>query len=127
MEPFARADSKPIKIRKRLMIVRPDALRTVRPTADAIKAALLVIPGSLAFRTSEHATTAMSLRLLDKLTRRWKRGWSLVDLGTGSGILALAAKYFSAGRVIGIDNDPAAISMAKSTPDQTKFVASLFN
>ena len=56
----------------------------------------------------------MSLRFLEELTRHWKRGWSLVDVGTGAGILALAAKYFDAGRVIGMDNDPAAISVAKS-------------
>jgi ribosomal protein L11 methyltransferase len=56
----------------------------------------------------------MSLRLLEELTRRWKRGWSLADLGTGSGILPLAAKCFGAGRVVGIDIDPTAISMAKS-------------
>jgi ribosomal protein L11 methyltransferase len=129
---FAHADSKPIKIGKRLVVVRsinelqhcsvrcpqrssrsgarPDALRTAHP----IKAALLAIPASSAFGTGEHATTAMSLRFLEQLTRRWKRGWSLVDVGTGTGILALAAKYFGAGRVIGVDNDPAAISVAKS-------------
>ena len=56
----------------------------------------------------------MSLRFLEQLTRNWKRGWSFVDLGTGSGILALAAKHFGAARVIGIDNDPATISVAKS-------------
>jgi ribosomal protein L11 methyltransferase len=55
----------------------------------------------------------MSLRLLEKLTRNWKPGWSMVDLGTGSGILALVAKCFGATRVIGIDNDPSAISTAK--------------
>jgi ribosomal protein L11 methyltransferase len=73
-----------------------------------------VIPASLAFGTGEHATTAMSLRFLEQVTRRWKRGWSLADLGTGSGILALAAKRLGAGLAIGVDNDPAAISMAKS-------------
>ena len=56
----------------------------------------------------------MSLRLLERLTRQWERGWSLADLGTGTGILALAAKRFGAGRVIGIDIDPRAISIAKA-------------
>jgi len=73
----------------------------------------LIIPAGVAFGTGEHATTAMALRMLEKLTRRWKPGWSIVDLGTGSGILALAAKRFGAARVIGIDNDPLAIATAK--------------
>jgi ribosomal protein L11 methyltransferase len=129
---FARGDSKPIKIGKRLIIVRSlnelqhcspersshrcvrsDALMTAPFKAGHLKAGL-AIPASLAFGTGEHATTAMSLRFVEQLTRRWKGGWSLVDLGTGSGILALAAKRFGAGRVTGIDNDPAAISVAKS-------------
>ena len=75
---------------------------------------LLVIPASAAFGTGEHATTAMSLRFLERLTRKWKDGWSLADLGTGSGILALAAKRFGAGPVTGIDIDPKAISIAKA-------------
>jgi ribosomal protein L11 methyltransferase len=56
----------------------------------------------------------MSLRLLEQLTRKWKASWSLADLGTGSGILALAAKRFGAGRVTGIDIDPTAISIAEA-------------
>jgi len=105
---------------------RPDALRTAHPAAHTIKPALLVIPASLAFGTGEHATTAMSLRFLEQVTRRWKRGWSLVDLGTGSGILALASKCFGGGRVIGIDNDPAAISMAKSNARLNKIRGATF-
>jgi ribosomal protein L11 methyltransferase len=148
LERFARGDAKPIKIGKRLMVVRstnelqrcsvrcpqrsshhrtrPDALRTEQLTAGDIKAALLVIPTSLAFGTGEHATTTMSLRFLEQLTRRWNPGWSLVDLGTGSGILALAAKCFGAGQVIGIDNDPAAISMAKSNARLNKIRSASF-
>jgi ribosomal protein L11 methyltransferase len=81
---------------------------------DARRPLLLVIPASAAFGTGGHATTAMSLRLLERLTRKWEKGWSLADLGTGSGILALAAKRFGAGRVIGTDIDPKAISIAKA-------------
>src|SRR6266513_5024922 len=93
---------------------RPHALRTAHPTARVKKPRLLVIPASAAFGTGEHATTAMSLRLLERLTREWKNSWSLADLGTGSGILALAAERFGAGRVVGIDIDPKAISVAKA-------------
>ena len=80
----------------------------------------LFIPAGAAFGTGEHATTAMSLRLLVKLMRGWKRGWSTVDLGTGSGILALAAKLLGAKRVIGLDNDPVAISTAKQNARRNK-------
>ncbi len=73
----------------------------------------LTIPAGAAFGTAEHATTAMSVRLLEKLPRNWNPGWSAVDLGTGSGILALAAKILGANRAIGIDNDPIAVSTAK--------------
>ena len=56
----------------------------------------------------------MSLRLLERLTQTWKPGWSLVDLGTGSGIFALAAARFGARRVLAIDLDPTAIATAKT-------------
>jgi len=74
----------------------------------------LVITAGAAFGTGEHATTAMSLLLLEQLTSGWRAGWSLVDLGTGSGILALAAKCFGSKRVLAVDLDPTAISTAKT-------------
>jgi ribosomal protein L11 methyltransferase len=115
---FAREQkSKPLKIGKRLIVatLRSDGFpgRPALPST-ARKPSLLVIPAGVAFGTGEHATTAMSLRLLEQLTRGWRAGWSLVDLGTGSGILALAAKKFGAGEVVGIDIDPTAISTARS-------------
>lgn len=104
--------SKPLKIGKRLVIAGKIDFQT--PKAFVLKKRrLLVIPASAAFGTGEHATTAMLLRLLERLTREWKNRWSLGDLGTGSGILALAAKRFGAKRVVGIDVDPKAISVAK--------------
>jgi len=145
---FAVKDSKPIKIGKRLIVAgsinelqgcsvrcpqrsphrsaRPDALRTAHATAGIGETRFLIIPASLAFGTGEHATTATSLRFLEQLTRCWNPGWSLADLGTGSGILALAAKCFGAGQVTGIDNDPAAISMAKSNARLNKIHGASF-
>jgi len=73
----------------------------------------IFIPAGAAFGTGQHVTTVMSLRLLEQITRRWKPGWSIADLGTGSGILALAAKRFGASRALAIDLDPTAISTAK--------------
>ena len=111
---------KPLKIGKRLLISTTPPSPAKRPRMkrggrlDAGQPPLLVIPASAAFGTGEHATTAMSLRLLERLSRKWEKGWSLADLGTGSGILALAAKRFGAGRVTGIDIDPRAISIAKA-------------
>ncbi len=80
----------------------------------------LTIPAGAAFGTGEHATTAMCLRFLGKLTRNWDHGWSILDIGTGSGILALAAKLLGAKNAIGIDNDPIAIRTAKQNAQLNK-------
>lgn len=109
LERLAKEKRKPLRIGKRLIISRKGDC-PVAPTAG--KRSLLVIPAGTAFGTGQHATTAMSLRLLEQVTRGWKRGWSMVDLGTGSGILALAAKCFGAKHVVAIDVDPSAIATA---------------
>jgi ribosomal protein L11 methyltransferase len=80
----------------------------------------LLIPAGAAFGTGEHATTILSLLLLEKFSRKMKTGWSLLDLGTGSGILALAAKSLGAKRVIGVDVDPIAISTARENAQRNK-------
>jgi len=101
---------KPLKIGKRLVIVSSNRSRN--------KITRLVVPAGTAFGTGEHVTTAMSLRLLEKTTQGW--GFSLLDLGTGSGILALAAARFGAKRIIAIDNDPIAIATAKENARRNK-------
>ena len=68
----------------------------------------------MAFGTGEHATTAMCLRLLKDIARKHTPGsWDVLDLGTGSGILALAGKTFGAGSAFGLDNDPHAVRTAR--------------
>src|SRR5437868_1447782 len=97
---------KPLKVGKRLRIVRNQAdLRASGCT--------LIIPAGAAFGTGEHGTTEMSLRLLERISRTLTPRWSLIDLGAGTGILALATKRFGAKKVSAIDLDPIAISRAK--------------
>jgi ribosomal protein L11 methyltransferase len=100
--------AKPIRIGKRLVVVHSTA--ALREAAGS----RLIIPAGAAFGTGAHVTTAMSLRFLERISRGIPPGWSMVDLGTGSGILALAAKKFGAGEVVALDNDAMAISTAKA-------------
>lgn len=110
--------SKPIRVGKRLVITheaegRASAPPTPRRGRAEARPSILVIPAGAAFGTGEHATTAMSLRLLERVTRGLTVGWRMFDAGTGSGILALAGRRFGAGEVIAVENNPLALSVAK--------------
>ncbi len=80
----------------------------VRPPWEGESGAPLeiVIYPAYAFGTGQHPTTYGCLLFLD---RYFQRGWSLFDVGTGSGILAIFAVKKGAGRVCAIDIDPSAI------------------
>ena len=99
---------KPIRVGRRLVVVDRDPGKQKSKSPRQV----LIIPAGAAFGTGDHVTTAMCLRLLENTTRAWADGWSMFDAGTGSGILALAGSSFGAGSVIGLDNDPLAISTA---------------
>lgn len=101
-----RSPTKPLRIGSRLIVSQ-----TRLPTAKARRA--IIIPAEAAFGTGEHATTAMCLRVLERITRRRDTGWSMLDAGTGSGILATAGSCLGANRIIAIDNDPLACAVAK--------------
>ena len=77
---------------------------TPPPEPDAIN--LLLDPG-LAFGTGTHPTTAMCLRALDAASLE---GAHIVDYGCGSGILGISAALLGARQVLGVDNDPQAIT-----------------
>jgi ribosomal protein L11 methyltransferase len=75
--------------------------------------ALHLDPG-MAFGTGQHETTALCAEWLEAhLDERAGNPPSVLDVGCGSGILAMAAARFGARPVLGIDNDPIAVRVAQ--------------
>lgn len=64
-----------------------------------------------AFGTGQHPTTRMCLQAME--TSAKSPPWSLVDVGTGSGILAIYAAKLGAARVLATDTDPEALRWAR--------------
>jgi len=71
--------------------------------------AVVVIDPETAFGSGEHGSTRAALRLLE---RHLKPGYSVLDLGSGSGILSIAAARLGARRAIGVEVDEEALPVA---------------
>jgi ribosomal protein L11 methyltransferase len=97
----------PLRIGGKLEIVHEET----RASAKKRPIPRLHIPCGLAFGSGEHATTAMLLRALAR--QGDLSGSRVLDLGTGSGILALAARQFGARRIVATDFDADAIRTAR--------------
>ena len=72
----------------------------------------IVVDPAMAFGTGEHGTTRGCIRLLEPIVRD---GMHVLDVGTGTGVLAVAAAKLGAARVHGVDFDPEAIENAEGT------------
>jgi ribosomal protein L11 methyltransferase len=87
----------------------------IKPTWEEYRAGMdekvIEMDPGMAFGTGHHATTTLSLALLRAVLLDMPAA-SVLDVGTGTGILGMAAALFGADRVEGIDNDPEAIAAA---------------
>lgn len=95
----------------------------VRPGDEAVedeaaegRRAIRLIPGA-AFGTGEHPTTRLCAAALERAV---EPGSSWLDLGSGSGILALIAERCGARRVLALDNDPTVAEVARRTLDENR-------
>lgn len=86
----------------------------VRPTWETFDAQaedkIIILDPGQAFGTGDHPTTRNCLAYLEKYVQP---GLDVLDLGCGSGILAVGAKLLQAGEVCAIDIDPISIEVAK--------------
>lgn len=95
---------KPLRITERL---------TIKPTWEPYEASpgelILELDPGMAFGTGTHATTSLCLKTLERVIRP---GDDVIDVGTGSGVLAIAAAKLDARHVLALDLDPVAVSSA---------------
>lgn len=103
-----RAGLGPIVVSEAL-VVRPSfAPHVLAPGQQELE----IDPGQ-AFGTGGHESTRLALELLAALPRAVREGASVLDVGTGSGVLALAALRLGAARAVGLDLDPVAVRVAR--------------
>ena len=100
-----RSDFHPFPVGRRLLI-RP----SWEPAPEDTGRFVIVIDPQMAFGTGEHCTTRFCLEALEEHLHSEDL---VLDVGTGSGILSIAAVKLGAGRAVGLDIDPQAVQTAR--------------
>jgi ribosomal protein L11 methyltransferase len=134
-EPFAERDwlssyrrgVEPLDVGERFRVdqrLQPAASATVAPAGDEDGRFVLRIPAQTAFGTGSHESTRLVLRWLEALDLD---GLEVLDVGTGSGILAFAAELLGARRVVAFDRDSQAVCIARRNAAQNGRTPRLFS
>ena len=97
--------ARPVRIGRRLL-VRPTWVRAAAPAG----AATVTLDPGMAFGTGAHPTTRLCL---EALVRHLAGGERVLDVGTGSGILAIAAAKLGGREILALDSDPLACRIAR--------------
>lgn len=115
---FAREHLKPMSIGERIFVI-PEWCDNPTPEGRF----RIVINAGLAFGTGAHETTRMCLEAVERHTRP---GITIVDIGTGSGILCEAALKLGAARAVASDTDADAVAVAKENFERAGVEVSVF-
>lgn len=110
-EKFWKRDIKPIGIGEKI-VVQPTWVREEYPDKIVIN-----IDPKMAFGTGRHETTRLCITQMERLIKREHR---VLDVGTGSGILAILAAKLGASYVLAIDPDRIAIDSARENIEKNK-------
>ena len=96
------------------LTIKPSWGKTKKQSQEDNGEHIIEMDPGLAFGTGHHASTQMALLLLEELYQsRTMKLEKVLDVGTGSGILAMGCGLFGAINVLAIDNDPDAVETAK--------------
>lgn len=116
----APGNTPPLLIRQQLVLTSSDDPAVVSGLARQYpRRVVMSFPAERAFGTGNHATTATCLRLLcDEAAQRRPSPWTVVDIGCGTGVLALAALKLGASHAVSFDFDPAAVEVAKRNAER---------
>ena len=96
------------------LTIKPSWEKTKKQSQEDNGEHIIEMDPGLAFGTGHHASTQMALLLLEELYQsRTMKLEKVLDVGTGSGILAMGCGLFGAINVLAIDNDPDAVETAK--------------
>jgi len=79
---------------------------------------IIEIDPGMAFGTGTHETTGMCVELIEEYV---KPGMKVIDIGTGTGILAIAAAHMGAKEVLATDLDPMAVKVAAENVEKNGF------
>ena len=104
---------KPFRVTSRVVVKPPWS--SFQPKKN--KVSIIINPG-MAFGTGTHSTTKLCIRALEGELR--KKGLSVLDVGTGSGILSILAGRMGAGEVLGVDTDEVAVEVARENVKQNR-------
>ena len=99
---------RPSRIGKQFWVTPP----WLTPPKFRTRQVITIEPG-MAFGTGTHATTRGCLEFIEQVAALMSGNFTALDVGTGSGILAIALAKLGAKKVWAIDNDPVAIAVAQ--------------